>query len=120
MPDCIVCDDTGEFINPFDQRFKCGCGGPKEKPMKYEDIKKMGEIKKTKSDGWKTDYYQLPKTAEEIQDLIEYKNMNFAVANIFKAAYRLGEKEGTTEVYDLNKIIFFAEREKDRLTKEAL
>jgi len=43
--------------------------------------------------------------------------MNFAVANIFKAAYRLGGKEGTSPEYDLNKIVFFAERELIRRKK---
>lgn len=62
-------------------------------------------------DGWASDYYVLPKGAEELGDLIEYRDMNFNVGNIFKACYRLGEKEGTTIEYDLNKIIYFAKRE---------
>lgn len=73
--------------------------------------------KGVKSDGWSTSYYELPEGAKELQDLIEHKNMNFAVANIFKAAYRLGDKEGTSPEYDLNKIIFFAERELIRRKK---
>jgi hypothetical protein len=36
------------------------------------------------------------------------KGMSFARGNIFKACYRLGEKEGTDVLYDINKIIFFA------------
>ena len=123
MTECIVCNDVGYWQNCFDQTFTCDCGIEKKrkKTLKYEDYKKLEcgvdveKPTKTKSDGWKTDYYQIPKEAEEIQDLIEYKNMNFAIANIFKAAYRLGSKEGTSEVYDLNKIIFFAERERARL-----
>ena len=67
--------------------------------------------------GWSTDYYKLPEGAEELQDLIEYKNMNFAVANIFKAAYRLGNKDGVDEEYDLNKILWFAHRELARIRK---
>jgi len=39
--------------------------------------------------------------------------MSFAVGNIFKAAYRMGQKG---EVYDLNKIIWFAKRELRRIT----
>ncbi len=73
--------------------------------------------KTVKSDGWSTSYYELPEGAKELQDLIEYKNMNFAVANIFKAAYRLGDKQGTSPEYDLNKIIFVAQRELNRLKK---
>ena len=67
--------------------------------------------------GWRSDYYDLPEGAEGLQDLIEFKNMNFARANIFKAAYRLGEKQGTTELYDIDKILWYAQREKARLLK---
>ena len=68
--------------------------------------------------GWSSDYYKLPEGAKELQDLIEHKNMNFAVANIFKAAYRLGDKDGTTEEYDLNKVIWFAQRELNRIRRQ--
>ena len=43
--------------------------------------------------------------------------MNFAIGNIFKACYRMGRKEGADELYDLNKIIFFAKREKKRIKR---
>ncbi len=43
--------------------------------------------------------------------------MEFGIGNIFKACYRLGEKDGTSARYDLNKIIFFAQRELDRLNE---
>ena len=65
-----------------------------------------------KNNGGETDYYDIPEGATTLQDLIEHKNMNFAQGNIFKAAYRLGEK-GT--IYDLNKIIYFAERLKNQI-----
>lgn len=67
-----------------------------------------------KSDGGTTSYYKLPEDAVELQDLIEAREMNFAVANIFKASYRLGKKDGNTRAYDLRKIIWFAQRELDR------
>lgn len=73
---------------------------------------------KTTSTGWSTSYYDIPQEAQQIQDLIELRGMNFSVGNIFKAAYRLGAKEGVDEVYDLNKIIWFAEREKARILNE--
>lgn len=68
--------------------------------------------------GWSSDYYKLPDGAEELQDLIEHKGMNFSVGNIFKAAYRLGEKRGTDELYDLDKILWFATREKTRILRQ--
>jgi hypothetical protein len=69
------------------------------------------------SDGWDTDYYELPEGAREMQDLIEHRGMNFAVGNIFKAVYRMGEKNNTSREYDLNKIIWYANRELNRIRK---
>jgi hypothetical protein len=66
-----------------------------------------------KNNGGETDYYKVPEGTNTLQDLIEYKNMNFALGNIFKACYRLGEK--VDKEYDLNKIIYFAERIKNEL-----
>lgn len=63
-----------------------------------------------KSDGGSTSYYELPAGASELNDLIEHKSMSFALGNIFKACYRFGEKDAASRMYDLNKIIFFAER----------
>ncbi len=70
-----------------------------------------------KSDGGSTSYYELPEGATELNDLIEHKAMGFARGNVFKAAYRLGEKDGATTLYDLNKIIFFAERMKGMVAR---
>ena len=73
---------------------------------------------KVKSDGGSSSYYQLPDSPKELQDLIEFKDMDFAQGNIFKAAYRLGEKDGNTEEYDLKKIIWFAIRKLRKLRRE--
>ena len=59
--------------------------------------------------GGSTNYYELPPRAADLQDLIEYKKMDFSRGNIFKAAYRLGEN-GEDPRRDLNKIIWFATR----------
>ncbi len=69
------------------------------------------------SDGLSTKYYELPYDATEMQDLIEHRKMNFAMGNIFKACYRYGHKENTSHEYDLNKIIWYANRELKRLQK---
>ena len=61
------------------------------------------------------DQYGLPIGAKELQDLIEYRDMNFAVGNIFKACYRLGFCSHSDAQRDLRKIIWFAERELNRL-----
>lgn len=62
------------------------------------------------SDGGSTSYYELPASATELNDLIEHKQMSFALGNIFKACYRFGEKDAASRLYDLNKIIYFAGR----------
>ncbi len=75
--------------------------------------------KRIRSDGGSTDYYDLPKGVKDIGDLIEYKNMSFNLGNIFKACYRLGSKEGTEVLYDINKIIYFANRIKRQIENES-
>jgi hypothetical protein len=70
---------------------------------------------KVESDGGSTDYYKIPAGAKDLADLIEHKDMSFALGNIFKACYRLGEKSGNDMLYDINKIIYFAERLKTQV-----
>lgn len=75
-------------------------------------------MSKVKSTGGSTSYYIIPESAKEIHDLIDHKKMNYSIANIFKACYRLGEKEGAEEIYDLQKIIHFAQRELNKLQEQ--
>jgi len=72
---------------------------------------------KITSDGGSTAYYDFPPGAKTLMDLIEYKNMPFGLGNIFKAVYRFGEKDVASKLYDINKIIWFAERIKAQLEK---
>jgi hypothetical protein len=65
---------------------------------------------KVESTGDSTTYYELPEGAKEIQDLIEHKGMDFAQGNVFKAAWRVGNKAGTSDLYDWKKIRWFADR----------
>jgi hypothetical protein len=98
---CAYCDEV--VFSPCQTKtHSLGCIHPKIRPTVESKIA---------SDGGSTDYYKLPDGAKELLDLIEHKQMNFNVGNIFKAAYRLGEKAGNDLSYDLKKIIFFAERE---------
>jgi hypothetical protein len=59
--------------------------------------------------------YGIPDGAKDLQDLIEYRGMNFALGNIFKAVYRLGVCEHSDKKRDLEKIIWFAQRELNAL-----
>ncbi len=80
-----------------------------------DEIELVKEVESAKPDGWSSEYYQIPEGCKELQDIIRFKNMNFARGNIFKAAFRLGEKAGTSEAYDLRKIIWFARDELKRI-----
>ena len=64
---------------------------------------------KVASEGGSTLYYTLPSHATELRHLISHKGMSKSRGDIFKACYRLGEKEGVDVGYDLNKMKFFIE-----------
>lgn len=77
-------------------------------------------LKLTNNNGGDTDYYKVPSGASMLQDLIEYKDMSWNQANIFKAAYRLGDSQTHSSMErDLNKIIWFAQRMLNQLSKES-
>ncbi|OUU21287.1 MAG: hypothetical protein CBB97_16480 [Candidatus Endolissoclinum sp. TMED37] len=75
------------------------------------DLNKMDctpkDRRKIESDGLSTSYYVLPTHATELRHLISFKGMSKSRGDIFKACYRLGEKQGTDVAYDLNKMKFF-------------
>lgn len=74
----------------------------------------------SKPGGSTPEQYGLPLWASELQDLIEYRDMNFALGNIFKACYRRGTCSHSDELRDMRKIAWFAQREIDRLEKETM
>ena len=86
------------------------------------DIAKAEELANTlfkrlgsDNNGGSTDYYKLPENAIDLQDLIEYKALNFAQGNILKAIYRANNSTHSSYERDLNKIIWFAQRELERI-----
>ena len=87
-------------------------------PLSFKLPTRTRENEKAIPGGSTPSQYALPPGAKELQDLIEYRNMNFAVGNIFKAAYRLGNCAHSDPKRDLNKIMWFAKRELTRLKKE--
>lgn len=70
---------------------------------------------KQNNNGGASDWYSLPKDAKTLQDLIEHRNMNGSVKDIFKACYRLGIKT-EDELRDLNKMAYYSLREIGRIT----
>jgi len=75
------------------------------------------EVNKEKSDGSSADYYKLPKSANELQDLISEKNMNAQIGEIFRECYRYGQASHSDELRGIKKILFYANAELKRLTK---
>jgi hypothetical protein len=73
--------------------------------------------KKIVSDGSTADYYELPKDAKELQDLISYKNMNAQIGECFRECYRYGEAPHSDMLRGAKKIKFYAEAEIARLEK---
>lgn len=71
----------------------------------------------THSDGSTASYYELPPGANELQDLISYKNMNAQLGEIFRAAYRYGQVAHSEKLRDAKKIKYYIEAEIARLEK---
>jgi hypothetical protein len=74
-------------------------------------------IKKEKSDGSTANYYKLPPGANELQDLISYKNLNAQIGEIFRECYRYGQASHSDELRGIKKILFYANAELKRLEK---
>lgn len=70
---------------------------------------------KIKSDGSTASYYELPKGAAELQDLISFKNMNAQIGEIFRECYRYGQASHSDEVRGIKKILFYAQAELKRI-----
>lgn len=73
------------------------------------------ELTKLISDGSTAAYYDLPKDAIELQDLISAKNMNAQIGEIFRACYRYGQVAHSPEIRDIKKILYYANAELKRL-----
>ena len=82
--------------------------------QKYSDSLKLDTAK---NNGGETDYYKIDKSWNTFQDVIEAREMNYAQGNILKVActFNIGRHDGTTYERDLNKIVYFAQRELKRL-----
>jgi len=72
-------------------------------------------MRKEKSDGSSANYYKLPPDANELQDLISYKNLNAQIGEIFRECYRYGQASHSDEMRGIKKILFYAQAELKRL-----
>lgn len=73
-----------------------------------------------KNSGSYASYYDINPEWSTLQDVIEARKLNYAQGNILKAAFtfNIGRHDGTDEIRDLEKIIYFAKREIERIKKE--
>ena len=78
--------------------------------------KGMSQIKNS---GSYASYYDINPEWCTLQDIIEDRKLNYAQGNILKAAFtfNIGRHDGTDEIRDLEKIIYFAKRELERIKK---
>ena len=69
------------------------------------------------NNGGSTDYYKIPHEFKDIQDVFQANNLNYAQGTMLKVAwtFNVGRHDATNYERELNKIIFFAQRELDRL-----
>lgn len=69
------------------------------------------------NNGGSTDYYKLKKEWKDCSDIMEDRAMNYNQGNIFKSAFcfNVGRHDGTDYERELNKIVYFAERELKRI-----
>jgi hypothetical protein len=67
-------------------------------------------------DGRYSSYYDVPEGAKDLVDLMNHKNMNHSIGEAFCALYRLNDKD--TPKRNLEKVVYYAQRELDRIEKE--
>ena len=75
------------------------------------------EVTKTVSDGSTASYYELPEGANELQDLISYRDMNAQIGEVFRSCYRYGIASHSDKLRDAKKIKFYIDAEIKRLEK---
>ena len=64
-------------------------------------------------------YYQVFEDCQDVDDYCSKYNVSFFIGNILKAVVRMDKKyDGTDAIKDLDKIIHYANKEKERRLKE--
>ena len=96
-------DDLGIYERIDKLRDECGMADQADSYAKRRE--------ESMCNGGNASYYEFPEGAKKLQDLL--RDMPWNQANIFKAAYRWDKKPDL--VYNLEKIIFFAQDELDQI-----
>ena len=74
------------------------------------------EVKQLRGDGGSLNYYELPKGATELRDLIRHKKMSHSIGEIFCAIYRLNDNG--EYLRNLKKAKFYIDSEIEECDKE--
>ncbi len=83
-----------------------------------KQIKKLASEESTEkeaSDGSTAGYYELPDNAEELQDLISFRNMNAQMGEVFRECYRYGMASHCDKMRGAKKIKFYIDAEIARM-----
>ena len=69
------------------------------------------------SDGGKNSFYEIPNTVNDVDDLCEYLELNFAQGNILKSLWiNKGQRhKGTNELREAKKRVHYSQRELNRI-----
>lgn len=85
-------------------------------------LEQVVDVNDSSNNGGDTDYYKLtsaPFKINDADDMAEWRKMNGFQFNILKVAwtFNLGRHAGTDELRDINKVIHYANREKQRILR---
>ena len=74
------------------------------------------------NNGGSTSYYKMNRKWKDAMDVVEARSMNYSQGNIFKVAFtfNIGRHDGTHYERELNKIVYFANRELERIKQEKI
>ena len=80
-------------------------------------VEEIKSLDNSFNNGGSTSYYKFEEDWKECQDIIEHRDMNFSQGNIFKSAFcfNFGRHNATDYQRELNKIVYFANRELKRI-----
>lgn len=118
--DCPACNaDKARIMNQVgssSRRIQVGDSSPTDFGYFTEDEVQTLEDS-SDNNGGSTDYYRIKDSWSMAQDVIEDRVMNYSQGNIFKVAFcfNQGRHDATSYERELNKIIYFAQRELDRI-----
>lgn len=103
------CDKCGQY---HDWRSDCKVSDVEEYLKKKESLS-CKQAKDENIVAHEPDYYKINADWKMVQDIIEAKKMNYSQGNILKSAFCLtsGRHSGTDYKRELEKIIWFAQRE---------